>query len=82
MSTQHTYRGTLHGSSVQLETTPNLPNGLEVVVTIHQIPLTDDQRRNRLESLFGSCADEAESLDEFMEWNGLQRKHNRNGSQQ
>lgn len=82
MRTDQTYRGTLHGSAVKLVTSPNLPDGVEVDVTIRQVPMSDADRRTRLESLFGSCEDETDSLDEFAKWNDQQRKRNRNGSQQ
>ncbi len=82
MSTQRTYRGTLHGASVKLVSSPDLPDGLEVDVTIRQVPLTEDEKRDRLEALFGSCEGDAESLDEFIVWNDRQRKRNRNGNGQ
>jgi len=80
MTTGNTYRGTVQGASVKLTTATGLPDGLEVNVTIAQVPLSDDEKRKRLESLFGSCEDDAESLSEFAAWNDRQRKLNRNGS--
>lgn len=80
MSTQNTYRGTVHGALVKLATATGLPDGLEVDITIQQVPLNDDQKRNRLELLFGSCQDDSESLTEFVDWNDRQRKRNRNRS--
>lgn len=80
MLTPHTYRGTVDGASVKLLSTTGLPDGVEVDVTIKKVPLTDEEKRNRLESLFGSCQDDAESLSEFVDWNDRQRKRNRNAS--
>ncbi len=78
MPHQQSYRGVVHGTSVELSPAPNLPDGFEVDVTIRELRLTPEEKKRRLESLFGSCMDDAESLDRFLEWNHGQRKHNRN----
>ena len=79
MSHQETYRGVVHGSSVELSPTLNLPDGLVVDVVIKRASLSTEQKQQRLEALFGSCQADADDLDRFLEWNRDQRKRNRNG---
>jgi hypothetical protein len=79
MSHQETYRGIVHGSSVELSPALNLPDGMEVDDVIKRVSLTSEQKRQRLEALFGSCQSDADDLDRFLEWNRKHRKRNRNG---
>ena len=77
MSTDETYRGVVHGSTIELHHSPGVPDGVEVEVVIKRRKLTDEQRKQQLNSLFGSCREDADDLDEFLRWNGQQRKLNR-----
>lgn len=80
MSRDQTYRGVVHGASVELSSAPGVPDGTEVDITIRNIQLSPEERKRRLESLFGSCRDDAESLDRFLDWNDEQRKRNRSST--
>ena len=77
MTTQETYRGVVHGSMVELSQSPNIPNGIEVDVIIKSTELTAEQRQERLKALFGSCKEDADDLDDFLQWNTRQQKRNR-----
>jgi len=81
MNTNETYKGIIHGSTVELLRSPNIPDGIEVEVMIKRSELTDEQRRQRLKDLFGSCKDDADELDDFIKWNDAQRKRNRLGAE-
>jgi len=82
MSIQETYRGIVHGSTIQLNQSPGVPDGMEVDVVIKRPELNASERTEKLLSLFGSCKDDAEDLDAYMAWNDQQRKHDRNGLEQ
>ncbi len=77
MTIHETYRGVVHGSVVELSQVPNIPNGIEVDVIIKNTELTAEQRQERLKALFGSCKEDAEDLDSFLQWNTRQRSRNR-----
>jgi len=77
MNSEETYRGIVHGSMIELQTSPGMPDGVEVDVIIRQTKLTREQRLEKLKSLFGSCKDDANDLDQFILWNDEQRKRNR-----
>jgi hypothetical protein len=66
---------------VELSQSPNIPNGMEVDVIIKCTELTAEQRQERLKSLFGSCKEDADDLDNFLQWNVQQRKRNRLGTE-
>ena len=74
MATHETYRGIVHGSTIKLQQTLGVPDGAEVEITIKREPLTREQRKEKLKSLFGSCKEDASDLDEFLKWNEQQRK--------
>jgi hypothetical protein len=77
MNNNSTYRGVIYGTTIELQQTPDVPNGMEVEVTIKRAELTAEQRKERLNAAFGSCKDDAEDLDSFLDWNNMQRKRNR-----
>lgn len=79
MSTSETYRGVVHGSTVVLTQSPNLPDGVEVNVIIERHAMGERERKDRLESLFGTCKDDTEDLDRFLKWNEIQRRRDRPG---
>jgi len=63
---QETFRGIVHGSTIQLNQSPDVPVGMEVDVVIKRPELNADERSKRLLSLFGRCKDDAEDLDAYM----------------
>ena len=73
MSIQETFRGIVHGSTIQLNQLPGVPDGMEVDVVIKRPELDANERSEKLLSMFGSCKDEADDLDAYMAWNDLQR---------
>ena len=79
MNNQEGYRGIVHGSSIELSPPFNLPDGMEVEVVIKQVKVTNEQRKQGLSPLFGSCQCDAEDLDKFLEENREQRRKNRSG---
>jgi len=81
MTTNDTYKGIIHGSTVELLRSPNIPDGIEVEVMIKRSELTNEQRQQQLKDLFGSCKDDADDLNDFMKWNDAQRKRNRPGAE-
>ena len=81
MSSSETYRGIVHGSVIELQQSPNVPDGMEVEVVIKRAELTADQRQEQLKTLFGSCQEDAEDLDGFLKLNDEQRKQNRRGQE-
>lgn len=72
-----TLTGVIRGNSIHLAGKPGLPDGQTVEVTMRPIaaepagklPPGEGIRRSA-----GACAEEAEELDEFLEWNRRQRK--------
>jgi hypothetical protein len=84
MAIEAVLRGVIHGKTIELEQEPGLPDGQSVSVTVHPIdkvsvlPPGEGIRQSA-----GAWAEDAESLDEFLEWNRRQRKAGRDrlGSQ-
>ena len=74
MATHETYRGIVHGSTIKLQQPLGVPDGAEVEITIKHEKLPNEQRKEKLKSLFGSCKEDAADLDEFLNWNEQQRK--------
>lgn len=72
-----TLRGIIHGTTIELEHPLQMPDGSEVELVVKPKPMSDEQRRMKLESLFGSCRDDADELDEFLKWNREQRQQSR-----
>jgi hypothetical protein len=72
-------RGFVRGKSIELENDTGLPDGQAVAITVR--PLSGDQQTltvgEGLKRAFGGWGDDAEDLDEFLEWNRRQRKVSR-----
>ena len=77
MTTEERYLGIIHGSTIELKQTIGIPDGAEVEITIKPNRLTDEQRKQKLEAVFGSCREDAADLDEFLSWNKQQRSRDR-----
>ena len=69
-------RGVIHGKMIELEQEAGLPDGQPVTVTLQ--PLKPSQGRlppgEGILRSAGGWADDAEGLDEYLEWNRRQRK--------
>lgn len=74
MTTEDTYRGIVHGSTIELQQAIGVPDGAEVEIVIKPNRLTDEQRKEKLVAAFGGCSEDANDLDEFLDWNERQRK--------
>lgn len=73
-----THRGIVHGRMVEFSSDIGLPEGQVVEVTLQ--PVTDSERLPAGEGIrraAGAWADDAEGLEEFLEWNRQQRKISR-----
>ena len=77
MTTEETYLGIIHGSTIELQQVLGIPDGAEVEITIKSNPITDEQRKQKLEAVFGGCSADAADLDEFLDWNTQQRRLDR-----
>ena len=75
--TSEVLRGIVHGKSIELEHPLPMPDGSEIELVVKRTPISADQRKQRLEAIFGSCEQDAEDLDDFLGWNREQRKHSR-----
>src|SRR2546421_3948201 len=68
-------KGVVRGKMIQLEQSPNLPDGQKVKVVVHvtesSAPVSNGEGLHRS---FGGWAEDASELDEFLEWNRKQRK--------
>lgn len=70
--------GIIHGRTIELQQESGLPDGQKVLVTLQALPDAGKLPPGEgLRRAFGACADEAEDLDKFLEWNRQQRKINR-----
>ena len=75
-------RGILHGRTIELDSEPGLPDGQQVTVVVQPTNTigTEDAGlppKPSLSRAFGAWAEEAKELDDFLEWNRLQRKMGR-----
>jgi hypothetical protein len=73
-------RGTIHGQTIELEKPISIAEGEVVDITISRTLLQqpdDLQPGEGLRRSAGAWADDAEELDEFLEWNRQQRKQSR-----
>lgn len=75
--TSEVLRGIVHGKSIELEHPLPMPDGSEIELVVKRTPISAEQRKQRLEAIFGSCEQDAEDLDDFLGWNREQRKHSR-----
>lgn len=69
-------RGVIQGKSILLESESGLPDGSAVSIAVQALGKSPIDLTG-LERSFGACADEAEDLDQFVEWNRQQRKLSR-----
>ena len=72
-------RGVIHGKLIELAEEAGLPDGQEVTVSLNPVepsetPLPPGEGLRRS---FGGWAEDAEELDQFLEWNRQPRKINR-----
>jgi hypothetical protein len=75
-------RGVMHGRTIELDTEPGLPDGQPVTVVVRpENPATREgagpSASASLDRAFGAWAEDANELDEFLEWNHLQRRTGR-----
>ena len=75
--TTEVLRGIVHGRSIELEHPLPMPDGSEIELVVKRTPISREQQKQRLEAIFGSCEQDSEDLDEFLNWNREQLKHNR-----
>jgi len=75
--TTEVLRGIVHGKSIELEHPLSIPDGSEIELVVKRQPINAEQKRQRLEAVFGSCEADSQELDDFLSWNREQRKHSR-----
>ena len=78
----HAYRGVVHGKTIQLDDEMGLPDGQQVTTTVQpvsgtevlvgRLPPGEGIRRSA-----GAWVEDAEDLDQYLEWNRQQRKVSR-----
>jgi hypothetical protein len=64
--------GVVHGSTIQLDQDVGLPEGQRVTVIVQ--PEVKHIPGEGLRRSFGAWAEDAEELDEYLEWSRQQRK--------
>ena len=75
-----TVKGVVRGKTIELEQSPGLPDGQEVMVTV-QASTNDaaqDAARGAGEGIrrsAGAWADDVDGLEQYLEWSRQQRKH-------
>ena len=75
-------KGVVHGKNIELESDPGIPDGQEVTVTV-QTPAVTEKKLPPGEGLrrsAGAWDDDVEGLDQYLEWNRLQRKRGLDGT--
>ena len=72
--------GTVAGNLIRFEEPLGLPDGTGVEVVIRPIEPSDQAKQLKLESLFGSCRNDAADLDAFLQENADQRRLTRTES--
>lgn len=76
MSDQSVLRGVVHGRMIELDQDAGLPEGQPVSVLVR--PLVDKLAPGEgLKRSFGGWGDNADDLDEYLEWSRQQRKSSR-----
>jgi hypothetical protein len=73
MSNSTVVRGIIHGKTIELDEELGLPEGQTVQITVKVVPANHVPGEG-LQKAFGGWSDEAEELDEYLEWNRKQRK--------
>ena len=71
-------RGVVHGRMIELENEPGLPDGQIVTVVVQSANIVSaaasaSEANAELHRAFGAWADDADELDEYLEWNRQQR---------
>jgi hypothetical protein len=73
------FKGIVHGKTIELEQEPGFPDGQGVSVIVQ--PLEATERRlppgEGIRRSAGGWGDDAEGLDEYLDWNRQQRKLSR-----
>jgi hypothetical protein len=71
------FRGIVHGKTIELLAETGLPDGQEVTVVVQShLPVSDSERQAAMLRAYGAWADEAEDLDQYLE---LARQHRKVG---
>ena len=52
---------------------------LNIEIVVRLSPINPEQRRQRLDAIFGSCEQDSQDPDDFLSWNREQRYHRRPG---
>ena len=78
-ATTTTFKGVVHGKTIELDEEPGLPDGQPVTVAIQAIPPRSEQLApgEGIRLSAGAWADDPEGLDEYLKWNREQRKISR-----
>ena len=72
-------RGIVHGKMIELDRDAGLPEGQAVSVVVQ--PLANPTAPGEgLKRSFGGWRDDADDLDEYLEWSRQQRKASRSGT--
>lgn len=74
MNNSTVLRGVIHGKMIELDQELGLPEGQAVQVTVQPVSTPTGEG---LKKAFGAWSDEADELDEFLDWNRNQRKQRR-----
>ena len=79
MSTFNVHHGIVHGKTITLDEDTGLPDGQAVTVTVKPSQTTSSplQPGEGLRRAFGAWADDADGLDDYLQWNRDQRKASR-----
>lgn len=70
-------RGIVHGTSIELEHPLPVPDGSQIELIVRQLPVSDEQQKQRLEAFSGCCEQDSGDLDSFLNWNHGQRRQDR-----
>jgi hypothetical protein len=75
-------RGVVHGKTIQLDDETGLPDGQQVTITVQPVSGTEGLASRLppgegIRRSAGAWADDAEELDQYLEWNRQQRKISR-----
>ena len=75
-------RGVVHGKTIQLDDETGLPDGQQVTITVQPVSGTEVLAGRLppgegISRSAGAWADDAEELDQYLEWNRQQRKVSR-----
>lgn len=67
-------KGIVHGKTIELEQEPGLPDGQAVRVVVQPLPGQRPAPGEGIRHSAGGWAEDADELDEYLEWNRQQRK--------